>query len=365
MLADSLPRALAALVLLTVSCDRGSLPTSPDPPESPESPAILLESGREGLHEVEWSADGTEIYYSYSVGGHRQLAARGATPGAAERVLDSSRGYSELEVSSDGKWIYFTDYLDGSQVSLYRIATESGAPQLLVRGINSSWWLRPLDHNSYLLSPDASHVAFIRLDGDFAETGPETSLILLDATTAEERVVIAGALLELVSFAPDNSKILYHESREGVDEGFYIADIESGSIQPYPVSYEGILDAWQWGLRGPRFVIQSYPDLLLHEPAFGTPPTVLVEGDKEAYSFFRFAAWSPTGPVASVGSVCAHGERFSCSRYRYAIFETDDQGGPATLLATASGNAWSGSAYAPDGRRLAFAVGDRLFVTEP
>ncbi|MGD8278393.1 MAG: hypothetical protein PVH00_10225, partial [Gemmatimonadota bacterium] len=230
----------AALIVIAVAplvgCSTEG-PTETGINELPENlgTEIATTMGANVLAELEWSANGSEIYFQTDETEAR-LAATSLT--GTTRILDGPRdGYYDLVASSDGTSLYFAaDRLAGVR-SVYRLPLQGGPLETLTTHASGTIAGAPADGRVGEPSPDGRRVAFASL--------PDSVFVQVVATGA--RTYIGRACERIVDWSPDQATLLCQTGRGGTGV-FRTLDIATGvatATEIVPIN-QGIMQLVDW-----------------------------------------------------------------------------------------------------------------------
>jgi Tol biopolymer transport system component len=332
-----------------------------------------------------WSRDGREIFYQQRAGHRLDPQARPAAIKAVDvsnkttRTVDAQySNYDGLALSADGTRLYFAASEDDSSDvdlgrGLYSVSVDGEDPVLLAWPVNSVW--RP---PGVPLSPDNIHVAYSGGDSLFVHNVANDQRLFL-ATSAEPLV-----------FSPDGRRLLFTDwDPDWVPGGppeytDLIFDLDTGEKEPVSLGptrsgrrfSTGIhLKAVRWDVNGIRVLYWRLfeREYFIYDVSRGVE-TRLAFDLREGETGTGFVeAWSEDGSkLAFRSSACLR--RSSGSVFGYTCYErethlhvTDADGRGDTIVAVAyvGGNVWTGrAAFAPDGKRIAYIIGGRIYMQE-
>ena len=174
------------------------------------------------------SPDGKYVLNVQNDNGLRSLWLRNVPTGSDAQILPPAAAvYTALTFSPDGNYVYFRKAGLGTQSEwdLYRMPVLGGAPQLLVRDVDST----------IAFSPDGHRMAYVR--GNDPEVG-KTRLLSANLDGSDETILRIAPLSEEfsrdLSWSPDGKKIAFSLTRQtdalGTVEMF---DVASKQVQPF------------------------------------------------------------------------------------------------------------------------------------
>jgi hypothetical protein len=367
--------------LLALSCEKDA-PLGPDQqgPRLPQDRGVALTTADEvswDSHLI-WSRDGREIFYQQSALWTVEGQARPATIKAVDvsnkttRTVDARyHAHYGLTLSADGTRLYFAARGDSSDVDLgfglYSVSVDGEDPVLLARPAPPR----------VPLSPDNIHVAYSG-DSLFVHNVDDDQRLFL-ATSAEPQ-----------AFSPDGRRLLFTDWDPNWVPGGpseytdLIFDLDTGEKEPVSLGPTRSgrrlltviqLKAVRWDVSGIRVLYRRGPsEFFIYDVSRGAETRLafeLREGES-GIGFVGFVeAWSEDGSkLAFWSSVClqSSGSLFgACSKVEHHLHVTDADGRGDTIVAVAyvGGNVWNGrAAFAPDGKRIAYIFGDRIYMQE-
>ena len=168
-----------------------------------------------------------------------------------EVVEPAATRYESLRFSPDGNYIYFLrrEEAEESISVLYRASVLGGAPQVLVKDVDS-----PIT-----FSPDGSHFAFLRQMHD----SPKWDLIMAKEDGAIQRSIFTGRLLKSDSYvpawSPDGKLILLPIVQPTNDAigGLTAVDVASGEEKLMVTSPDRIFYVPTWMPDGSGLIVNS------------------------------------------------------------------------------------------------------------
>ena len=381
---------LPLVALFGVSCfDLDLFGPRPDPeprsPELPENRGVALTADEVSSDSwLVWSRDGREIFYQQSAlwtveGQARPPAIKAVdVSNKTTRTVDARySAYHGLTLSADGTSLYFAARDDSSDpdlgFGLYSVSVDGEHPVLLARPVDS--FRGP---PGFSLSPDNVHVAYSRRDSLFVHNVADDQRLFL-ATSAEP-----------LTFSPDGRRLLFTDwnpdwvpggPTEYTDLIFALdtSEREPVSLGPTRTGRSLVnqirLQSMRWDVIGIRVlywrVLEEY---FIYDVSRGAENRLefdLREGEAGP-GFVGFAeAWSEDGSkLAFRSSACLR--RSAGSLFGYTCFESeshlhvtdaDGQGDTIVAVAYVGENVSSGrAAFAPDGERIAYILGGRIYM---
>jgi gamma-glutamyltranspeptidase/glutathione hydrolase len=170
-----------------------------------------------------WSPDGRSIAFAADTNGAFDLYVAPASGGAARKVssLDGDERWPSW--TRDGRLV-FSHRARGGRWQIHAIAADgSGAPARLTRDAASEWQAQ--------VSPDGRRLVFVS-DRDL-EPGDESDVFVRDLTgesPREVRVTRGGGPERFPAWAPDNLRVSYLASRQGLGTGTFVSELPGATI---------------------------------------------------------------------------------------------------------------------------------------
>lgn len=363
---------------------------------------VEIVRGRGGVHahRPAWSQDGRHLYFVSTTARYDQEPAGifrvPVAGGAIEPVIQTSRRALDPLPMLDGGLIYAANPTTADLDLWWRPPNESGNPVRLTTGVGEyaeprmssdnrrmvatlldirQWLVRiPIADENTAESKDRAADAVMLTHGDTGDVDPAMSpqgpnrLVFTSTRNgtrqlwtslpdgSDPRPLTSGtALDERPAVSPDGRRVAFISDRVG-ERGIWLIDIEGGPPQ-FVASAANMIDALSWSSDG-RHIVYALAGSDLPELR------VMSVADKQVRELRTPAgasapAWSPTGDVIAYLEPRAAGST--------GIAFVDSHGQPlySNLQPAANIGFPVVLAWAPDGRRLASAAVEGLWIVEP
>jgi serine/threonine protein kinase/Tol biopolymer transport system component len=206
------------------------------------------------------SPDGKYVLNVQDDNGLRSLWLRNVPTGSDTQILPPAPAvYRALTFSPDGNYVYFRKAGLGTQSvwDLYRLPVLGGAPQKLVRDLDSN----------VAFSPDGQRMAYVR--GNDPEVG-KTRLLSARLDGSDETILRIAPLTEefsrSLSWSPDGKKIAFSVVPRGGALGTVkLFDVASQQVQPLAVFADDRVFELSWLPNG-RWLVARFQE---KGPSFG------------------------------------------------------------------------------------------------
>ena len=363
---------------------------APRPPELPEDRGVALTADEVSSNShLAWSRNGREIFYQQSATWTIEGQARPPAIKAVDvsnkttRTVDARySAYYGLTLSADGETLYFMAHDDPSGVGF-------GLYSASAHGEQSALLAKPVDllgvtfrgPPGFSLAPDNVHVAYSGRDSLFVHNVADDQRRFL-ATSAEPQ-----------AFSPDGRRLLFTDwDRDWVPGGppeytDLIFALDTGEQEPVSLgptrsgrSFVNSLrlQSVRWDVIGIRVLymrlLSGDGEFFIYDVSRGADTRLAFDlREGEAGTWFA-EGWSEDGSkLAFWSSACLR--RSAGSLFGYTCYEsethlhvTDADGEGDTIVAVAyvgeDVSSWRRAAFAPDGTRIAYILGGRIYMQE-
>ena len=326
-----------------------------------------------------WSRDGREIFYLQRASGGLPPAIRAVdVSNKTTRTVDARySGYNGLTLSADGSRLYFMARDDPSGLDL-----AFGLYRVFPDGERSALLAKPIDFlgvafrgpPGFSLSPDNVHAAYSGRDSLLVQNLDDGQRLFL-ATSAEPQ-----------AFSPDGRRLLFTDwdpdwvPGDSPDYTDFIMDLDTGekeSVSLGPIRFgrrvaRSIqLKAVRWDLVGIRVLYwRASGEFFIYDVSRGAETRLAFDLSQGGPGFAE--AWSEDGgKIAFWSSACLRSSGFlfdyQCheSEDHLHVTAADGRGDKIVAVAYVADHAWAGrAAFAPDGKRIAYILGGRIYLRE-
>jgi Tol biopolymer transport system component len=176
------------------------------------------------------SADGSRLVATAVV--PRQMLMRldvdGGEPAALVPITDGYTGDIDPVWAPDGSRLYFSSSRSGSR-NIWSVGADFSRPTPLTTG--TTFDERPF------VSPDGRQIAFV------SEQGDQRGIWIVPASGGARRLVVAGDLLDRLSWSRDGTRIVYAAPYADAP-GLYVVSIADGQTSRLPTPEAAISPAW-------------------------------------------------------------------------------------------------------------------------
>jgi hypothetical protein len=187
-----------------------------------EKPVVTARGQWVSERDPAWSPDGKSIAFAADSAGAYDLYVAPASGGTARKVTSLDGDERWPSWTRDGRLV-FSHRPAGGRWQLHAVASDgTGAPAKLTRDAASEWQAQ--------VSPDGRRLVFIS-DRDL-EPGDDADVFvreLADESPREVRVTRGGGTERFPAWAPDNTRVSYMASRQGLGTGTFVSELPAQS----------------------------------------------------------------------------------------------------------------------------------------
>ena len=348
----------------------GGNPADVNPAENLGSP--ITPSGEVSVFEatLTWTPDGSEILYTSPASPDWGKIVKVVDIAAGTiRVLDPQVGrWFDLSVSSDGRTVYVAGRYGST---LRRIMADGAVREDL---------LQNTDGRFSVLSPNETQMAYVGLGAEIPSpsefiNSSADSLYLYDLATGAREYLGLGRPL---AFSPDGKQLLFHErpcpGTLGVPNPCFYSTLDLATRQVERLTFPeytqediigdvGPTEHWiRWDEQGIRTYVLGPGgrgrQILIRNFTLGTTTRLhkYVPGVEFPFAGLH-RAWSPDGNKVAFWSHVHDGQG-----HYDVLYVADVRTGEKKRVVIKRTRRTGEMAFAPDGRRIAYVLGDRIFV---
>src|SRR5687767_4226558 len=187
-----------------------------------EKPVVTTRGEWVSERDPTWSPDGKSIAFAADTAGAYDLYVAPASGGAARKVTSLAGDERWPSWTRDGRLV-FSHRPSGGRWQVHAIAADgTGTPVKLTRDAASEWQAQ--------VSPDGRHLVFMS-DREL-EPGDEADVFvreLVGESPREVRVTRGGGLERFPAWAPDNTRVSYLASRQGLGTGTFVSELPAAA----------------------------------------------------------------------------------------------------------------------------------------
>ena len=278
-----------------------------------EKPVVTTRGQWVSERDPVWSPDGKSIAFAADTAGTYDLYVAPASGGAPRKVTSLDGDERWPSWTRDGRLV-FSHRPAGGRWQVHAVAADgTGTPAKLTRDASSEWQAQ--------VSPDGRRLVFIS-DRDL-EPGDDADVFvreLAGESPREVRVTRGGGTERFPAWAPDNLRVSYMASRQGLGTGTFVSELPAQST-------EGSGDAPQSGRAGGPGA-PGAPGTGRGGGANTTMPVVLASRKAGV------SAWSPDGQTLLIATVST-----TSSGYNGNPTRNDDEA-PAAFVEAGTAQLW-------------------------
>ncbi len=200
----------------------------PAPPFDRVTISKITNTGKELMSAI--SPDGTNLAYIHAENGKESIWLRNIPSGAEKKLLEPSESEIEsLVFSPSGDSIYFSKSERNDRAAVFELSILDGTPKKVIDNVQGR----------VTFSPDASQVAFIRVDS----VNSSWDVIIGNASGGGERTITRSPFEKLIRYpawSPTSRKLAAFKHREDDDAGdrYSLVEIDADSGEINLISQE-------------------------------------------------------------------------------------------------------------------------------